>query len=200
MAELLSGDQAVRLAWVQLGALRAARVLPDDFEGAVLTSDGDVVHDLDGSPLFRRMPLYRGSQQFAYVDVAINPAIGTPFLSASRGSWSTVRLVRAAKQALGRRKAAPRYTRWRLVAYSYPKIAVQFLKGSDEAAMLALESWRPVPPAPDRPRPEPGDFQRWSLLERFRKTASRRESQFARHVSQVERWLKRRGRDRKSGA
>jgi hypothetical protein len=39
----------------------------------------------------------------------------------------------------------------RLVAYSYPKWAVQFLKASREVAMLELETWNPVLPAPEQP-------------------------------------------------
>jgi hypothetical protein len=191
MAQQLSGDQAVRIASVELSALRASDVLPDEFEGATLASEGTVVHDLSGAPLFRRIPIAQGKQQFAYVDVGVNPVMGTTFLSASRGPWSTTESVRNAKEALGRRKSAPSFTRWRLVAYSYPKIAVQFLKGAREVAMLELESWRPVPPAPDKPPREPGDFQRWSLVDRLGKSAARRESQFAKHVDQIERWVPR---------
>lgn len=194
MAQLLSGEQAVRIAVAELSALRASGVLPDEFEGATLASEGTLVHDVSGVPLFRRIPLSRGTQQFAYVDVGVNPVMGATFLSASRGPWSTARLVRDAKEALGRRKSAPTFTRWRLVAYSYPKVAVQFLRGAHEVAMLELESWRPVPASPDHPPREPGDFQRWSLVERFRKTAARREAQFAKHVNQVERWVARRER------
>jgi hypothetical protein len=196
MAELLTGDQAVRIALAELSALRASGVLPDEFEGAAITSEGTLVHDLNGSPLYRRIPLVRGSQQFAYADIAVNPAMGTTFLSASLGQWSTTSVVRAAKEALERRRSAPRYTRWRLVAYSYPKLAVQFLRGSQEVAMLELESWRRVPPSPEELAPEPGDFQRWSLLERLGKAASRRESRFATHVQHVERWIARQARRR----
>jgi hypothetical protein len=196
MAELLSGDQAVRIALAELNALRASGVLPDEFEGAAIASEGTLVHDLNGSPLYRRIPLSRANQQFAYADIAVHPAMGATFLSASLGQWSTAKVVRAAKEALGRRKGGPRYTRWRLVAYSYPKLAVQFLRGSQEVAMLELESWRRVPPAPDEQAPEPGDFQRWSLLERLGKTASRRESRFETHVQQVQRWIARQARRR----
>jgi len=194
MAELLRGDQAVRIALAELSALRASGVLPDEFEGAAIVSEGTVVHDLNGSPLYRRIPLARGGKQFAYADIAVNPAMGTTFLSASRGPWSTTSVVATAKEALRRRRAAPRYTRWRLVAYSYPKLAVQFLRGSEEVTMLELESWRRVPPPLDEPPLEPGDFQRWSLLERLGKNVSRRESRFARHVQQVERWIARQAR------
>ena len=49
MAELLSGDQAVRIALAVLSALRASGVLPVEFEGAVIASEGTVVYDLNGS-------------------------------------------------------------------------------------------------------------------------------------------------------
>src|SRR5712691_4458548 len=120
MAELLRGDQAVRIALAELSALRASGVLPDEFEGAAIASEGTVVHDLNGYPLYRRIPLARGGNQFAYADIAVNPAIATTFLRASRGPWSTTGLVATAKETRKRRRAAPRYTRWRLVAYSYP--------------------------------------------------------------------------------
>ena len=196
MAELLSGDQAVRIALAELSALRASGVLPVEFEGAVIASEGTVVYDLNGSPLYRRIPLAHGAKQFAYTDIAVNPAMGTTFLSASRGPWSTTSVVAMAKEALKRRRGAPQYTRWRFVAYSYPKLAVQFLKGSREVAMLELDSWRRVPPPPDEPPPEPGDFQRWSLLERLGKNVPRRESRFAKHVEHVERWISRQARSR----
>jgi hypothetical protein len=91
MAQLLSGEQAVRIAVAELSALRASGVLPDEFEGAALASEGTLVHDISGVPLFRRIPLSRGTQQFAYVDVGVNPVMGATFLSASRGPWSTAR-------------------------------------------------------------------------------------------------------------
>src|ERR1700730_2431647 len=128
MAQLLNGDQAVRMGSVELSALRASGVLPNEFEGATLASEGTVVHDVSGAPLFRRIAIAQGHKQFAYVDVAVNPVMGATFLSASLGPWSTTQSVGEAKKALRRRKSAPSFTRWRLVAYSYPKIAVQFIK------------------------------------------------------------------------
>ena len=192
MAEMLDGDQAVRIAIAEGSALRATGVLPAEFEGAAIASEGTVVHDLNGTPLHRRLPLTQRGRPFAYMDIAVNPVMGAPFLRVSLGSWSAAAVVRAARQALRKRRPAARPTSWRLVAYSYPKLAVQFLRGSQEVAMLELETWRPVPPAPEEPAREPGDFERWSIVDRLRNTAARRASRFNRHVAQLEKWTQRR--------
>ena len=59
-----------------------------------------------------------------------------------------------------------KYDEVRFVAYSYPKLAIQFLLKGKETLMLELVTWKPVPKKPDRNYDElPSNFERWSLVE-----------------------------------
>ena len=53
------------------------------------------------------------------------------------------------------------------MAYSYPKVAVAFFYKGKEASMLELKSWMEVPPSSlkERKPMEPGNFERWSLID-----------------------------------
>ena len=63
------------------------------------------------------------------------------------------------------RKEFSDYDEVRLVAFSFPKLAVQFLANGKEVIMLELGTWAVVPSeSPKRKRIEPSSFERWSLL------------------------------------
>ena len=67
------------------------------------------------------------------------------------------------------------YDEVRFVAYSYPKLAVQFLSSGRELAMLELFSWQPVPEHQDE---ETENFSRWSYLESLGRNAIKRAARF----------------------
>jgi hypothetical protein len=78
------------------------------------------------------------------------------------------------------------YSRIRFVAYSYPKLAVQFLSKNREVLMLELGSWKPVPAAKEVPEGEvrePEHFERWSLLDEMPQSMRRsRRTRFAKRA------------------
>ncbi|MGM0385280.1 MAG: hypothetical protein ACQERF_04765 [Actinomycetota bacterium] len=140
-----------------------AEVLPISLEGVRIHDPGTVVHDLNGEPLFRRIPLVRNRRGLGYSDIAVNDIFGEPLLSISfHGRWNEAAILRAATAALRRTRRAAKYDTARFVAYSYPKLAIQFLLDGREVAMLELHSWIPVPPEGDR-KADPY-FSRWSLI------------------------------------
>jgi hypothetical protein len=160
-------DTHRRRAAVELNALHASGALGDALERARI-GDGTPVHDLDGEVLFERLPL-TGQGHAGYADVAIHPAMGSILMSVSPDTpWDEAELLEAARRAAGEMLAPdglPPDATARFVAYSLPKVAVQFRSGDRELAMLDVWSGRPVPPLGDRPVAEgPGHFERWSFL------------------------------------
>jgi hypothetical protein len=156
-------------AWVELSHLRALGLLPDSFEKATIDAKGATpIYDLNGEVLFLRTPVSRPRVLQAYADIAVHPALGEPLVAVSSGAvWDEEALrkegVRAAV-ALGLRDAARMQIRF--VAYSFPKIALQFLSGRKEELMLELYTWQPVPPSTRTERYEPpSNFERWSFIE-----------------------------------
>lgn len=188
----LSRDQVKHLAGLELNALRAARVLPAEvFEGARVRTAGTEVYDLNGELLFHRVPVTRGQARVGYADVAAHPALGAPLLAATQGlDWNEDAIRKQAARAARARRKGLRYDRMRFVAYSYPKVGVQFLRGAEEVLLLEYGTWAVV----GRPRPEPrkplepSNFERWSLLDELperRKRVNMRA--FARRVRAWER-------------
>lgn len=164
----LSRDQIQRTAGLELNALRAAEVLDEQFEKVRVSSAGTAVHDPNGEVLFHRIPLARGRTSVGYADVAAQEALGEPLLAVSSGqAWDEKALLEegAAAARKGRRGFA--YDAVRFVAYSYPKVALQFLREGVETLMLELFTWAEVPPArPAERKPlEPSNFERWSVLD-----------------------------------
>lgn len=166
----LSEKQAIRVAGLELNALNFSGVMPRKLEGARLDEQTSVVHDVDGTPLFHRVTLRRGRRRVGYADVAVNDVFGEPLLAVALDAvWNEGTTLRRARAALSKRRPQPKYDEARLVTYSFPKLGVQFLSEGKEVLLLELETWAEVPPADervrDRRRLEPGNFERWSLLE-----------------------------------
>lgn len=158
----LDEEHALRIARLELNALHVAEVLPVSLQGAQVRAPGTVVYDLNGEALFRRIPLVRSRRGLGYADVAVNDVFTEPLLAVNlEAGWNETTLLRAASAALRKRQRA-RFDTTRFVAYSYPKLAVQFLLEGREVAMLELHSWIPVPPDTDR-KADPY-FERWSLI------------------------------------
>jgi Peptidase_C39 like family len=178
-----------RLAGLELNALRAADTLREDvFENARVTSTGTVIHDVNGEPLFHRIPLTRGKQRVAFADIAVNEALGHPLLAVSQGvDWDEKAILEKAAVAARKARRGLTYDKARFVAYSFPKVAVQFLKGDEEVLMLEWVTWVQVPPSRERRRDEPpGDFERWSLLDEMPAATKRANSR--KFLQRTERW------------
>jgi Peptidase_C39 like family len=178
-----------RLAGLELNALRAADALREDvFENARITSTGTVIHDVNGEPLFHRIPLTRGKRQLAFADIAVNEALGHPLLAISHGiDWDEKAILEKAAVAARKARRGFSYDKARFVTYSFPKVAVQFLKGDEEVLMLEWVTWAQVPPSRQRKRDEPpGDFERWSLLDEMPAATKRANSR--KFLQRTERW------------
>jgi hypothetical protein len=157
-----------RHAIAELSLLLLTRTLPPSLEGARIEPRGTVIHDLNGKPLFRRLAL-TGAAGSGYADVAIAPELGAPLVAVAQGQvWDEHGLL-----GEGRRVAAKRFhvsdaDEVHFVAYSFPKIALQFRdRAGKELLLLELWTWERVPEKrDDRKEGEPpGNFERWSYLE-----------------------------------
>ncbi|MGH2941265.1 MAG: hypothetical protein ACRDLN_00605 [Solirubrobacteraceae bacterium] len=184
---MATGNTSLRaLAWIELNMLNFADVLP--LRGAVMEREPTDVYDLNGEPLFQRFPIDL-PQGVGFVDVAADPRLGAPLVAVSAsGEWSEGALLHQATAAFGARFPGKAFDSARFVAFSFPKIAVQFLSYGEEIALLELFTWEPVPPACQRPTGEPpANFDRWSFLDELDPGAARtRRSRFTKRVAELE--------------
>lgn len=162
-----------RIACLELNLLNYSRSLErTSLEGAHLGT-GTPVYDPNGEVLFHRFPLIRGGVSAGYSDIAAHTALGMPLLAvAPLAQWDEQGTLALAQEAYRRESAEnPKrkesYDELRFVAYSFPKIAVQFLKNKREIEMLECFTWIKVPPANSKRREKlaPNNFERWSLLD-----------------------------------
>jgi len=168
----LTADQIQRIAGFELNALRVMNVLGEEFENVSISSVGTPIYDINGEILFYRLPLSQGDTSQGYVDIAANEALGGPLLSTSMGiEWDEKSLLQTGTYMALKERAGMEYNSVRFVAFSYPKIALQFLLDETEVLMLELYSWMEVPPSPkiERNLLEPSFFERWSLLDELPK-------------------------------
>jgi len=173
MDEKIRQSDIHKIGGLELNLLNYVRALPKGaFEGARLET-GTPVFDLNGELLFYRIPIVGAEgAQCGYADVAAHSALGAPLLGVAPSAvWDEQRLVGEAREVLASRhkarKAPVSYDEVRFVAYSYPKLAVAFFDKGKEVSMLELKSWLEVPPSnlKDRKPMEPGNFERWSLID-----------------------------------
>lgn len=168
MKPITNSTAVKRLAGLELNDLLLSQNLPADiFDDTRVSSGGTRVYDINGELLFRRLPIKKKNQSVGYTDIAVNPALGHPFLSASHGQdWNEKKLIADAQKALRKQRKRARFDRVRFVAYSYPKLAIQFLMDGQEVDLLELYTWKRIPGAKKRkPDQPPGNFERWSLLD-----------------------------------
>ncbi|MDQ2838387.1 MAG: C39 family peptidase [Actinomycetota bacterium] len=149
-----------------LSALDAGPALPP---GRRIDDQPTEIHDLNGELLFWRAPIIDAADSYdgdSYVDIAAHPALGAPLVALSHGvAWNPGEFVDRAQATLDR-QLSTEIDEVRFVAYSFPKIAVQFLNRGNELALVELFSWLPVPQRPERLAAElPGNFERWSYLD-----------------------------------
>src|SRR5512140_3648398 len=156
---------ARRIALLELNALAASGAWGQlDAAGLRVVARGTPIYDLNGELLFHRFALRKGDLP-GWADVAASPAFASPLIATSFGvAWEPAAPIEPAARAAGRRAASAKA---RIVAYSPPKIAVQFLAGDREVALIEAFTGIPVPRArrkeiSDAP---PSNFERWSLLD-----------------------------------
>jgi len=172
----LNPSEVHRLAATELNLFHLAGTIPGlHLEGAHI-QPGTPIYDLTGEILFYRVGLTSSSgPSSGYADIAAHSLFGAPLLAtAPDTSWNArawLEKARAAYQLIQTDVKRQRdYDEIRFVAYSFPKLAVQFLADGKEITMLELGTWAVVPPANRDRRPlEPGSFERWSLIEELPK-------------------------------
>ncbi|MGY4827642.1 C39 family peptidase [Sphaerotilaceae bacterium SBD11-9] len=175
----LPNELVPRLAGLELNSLRTSGVLGDEYEKLRIPKRGTAVHDPSGPVLFVRLPLVRGREGAGYVDIAVEEALGEPLLATGVGGpWDEKAILEAGIAAARKGRRGLKYDTVRFVAYSFPKIALQFLLKDTEVLMLELFSWAVVPPAKKRDRKplEPENFERFSLLEELPAAEKRRRA------------------------
>lgn len=179
-------DDARRLAGLELNALRYVEALPAaTFEGAKIAAAGTPVYDLTGELLFYRLPVATRGGVPAYADIAAHPALGAPLLALTSGlAWDAKALLSAAEATARKLMRGLKYDEARFVAYSFPKVAVEFRAGGSEVVMLELLTWVPVPVA-ELKKQDP-NFSRWSLLESL--PADRKRVAARRYNARVKAW------------
>lgn len=186
----LSIEAVPRLAGIELNALRAAGVLGENYEALAVRRTGTPVFDPNGELLFWRMPLARGrAASAAWVDIAAQEVMGEPLLATSYGAaWNEKALREEGRAAARKRRRSLKYDALRFVAYSYPKLALQFIHQGCEVLMLELFTWAEVPPAKPRERKplEPENFERYSLLDEL--SPAQRRSRAATFRKRVAAW------------
>jgi hypothetical protein len=139
------------VAALELNALAHAGVWPGTtFEGARMRMTPTPIHDVDGELLYVRVPIGGGRIE-GHVDVAASAAFAQPIVGLTLGKeWSERGVIAEATEHAKRQRKGLQFDDVRLVAYSHPKLAVQFLADGQEVAMLEVGSWTPVPPARTR--------------------------------------------------
>ncbi len=184
----LTEAQVARVAGLELNALANTGVLADELEGGRITGAGTPVYDLNGTLLFYRVPLSRGRKVVGYSDVGAHEALGEPLLGVSTGiAWNEKAIVKEATAAARAARPDLRFDEVRFVAYSFPKIGLLFLLGGREVLLLEWRTWAVVPPTTPQRKPlEPGNFERWSLLDES--PAKVREARSATFKARIEAW------------
>jgi hypothetical protein len=185
-----------RTAGLELNALRLAGVLGEEYEKVRVPASGTPIFDITGVLLYHRLPLTRGRDAVASADIAVEPIMGEPLLAVSMGlPWNEKELLAQATSAARKGRRGLKFDRTRFVAYSYPKVGVQFLLDDKEVLLLELGTWAEVPPARMEQRsvppkegeqpagPFPGNFDRWSVVEETPSDIRRaRERSYARRL------------------
>jgi hypothetical protein len=172
------GKNTQRIAGLELNALRVAGVLGEEYEKVRVPASGTPIFDITGVLLYYRLPLARGRDTVAGADIAVEPIMGEPLLGVSMGlAWNEKELLAEATRAGKKARRGLKFDAARFVAFSYPKVGVQFLLDGKDVLLLELGTWAEVPPArPDQrsrpPRegdqpagPFPANFDRWSVVE-----------------------------------
>lgn len=182
-------EQMLRIAGLELNALRATEALGEDFEKLSLPRKGTPIYDLNGDLLFYRLQLSRGRTAFGYADVAADDALGEPLLASATGvEWDEKALLEKCTLMAKKIRRGLKFDTIRFVAFSYPKIAAQFMLAGKEVLLLELISWLEVPTLNQKERKamEPSHFERWSLLDEMPQKT--RQTRIANFRNRLEQW------------
>ena len=120
-------------AVLELSLLHWAGLLGLDLEGAVLKSEQACgIYD-NKRLLWSRVPLQKGFNLFGFADVAENGSLGGIVFRVGTGFDCSLvsNFVKAAIARLPPQVAA-KVTGWRIEAYSFPKLAIQFINSEGE--------------------------------------------------------------------
>lgn len=149
MRSTIHPERIRKFAGLELNALRYLNILPANvFEGARISGTGTPIYDINGQVLFHRIPLDSKAGQVAYADMAADIRLAAPVLSVSYGQlWDEKAILKEAAARIQRVRQRIKYDEIRFTAYSYPKIALQFLFKKKEVMMLEWASWDQVPAA-----------------------------------------------------
>lgn len=184
MSPTISRERALLLAARQVTLLVSADALPDTLVGAELEPEATEVFDVNGDLLFWRVAL-RGRHD-GYLDVAADARVGTLLMAtAPDAAWHPEKLLEEARGAFAAVERREAVDEVRFVAYSYPKLAVQFSAHGKEVAVLELFTWLPVPER--RAKEEPGNFERWSYLDALGRKAEKAVARFEEELKATER-------------
>jgi len=192
MDPTLEATEVHRLAAIELNLLNLAHTLPGmPLDGAQM-EPGTAIYDPGGEVLFYRVSLRNRGARVGYADLAAHTLFGAPLLAtAPDATWDPDAWIAQARTALRQTrhegKTPLTYDEVRLVAFSFPKLAVQFLAGGKEVVMLELATWAVVPPTDRNRRPmEPSNFERFSLIEEMPNERKRdAHGRFEEHVSRL---------------
>lgn len=171
MDQSIQPAEVHRLGTIELTLFNLAHTLPGMRLDGASIDPGTPIYDPTGQVLFYRVSLRQGEARVGYTDIAAHTLFGSPLLATAPDStWDPDAWIAQARTALRQKSSEgntpPAYDEVRLVAYSFPKLAVQFLDGGKEVAMLELVTWAEVPPTDRNRRPmEPASFERFSLIE-----------------------------------
>ena len=202
MKPYLQPSEVHRMAVIELNLFNLAHTLPGmHLEGTVFDA-GVPIYDPCGEVLFYRLPLrHESGRQTGYADMAAHTLFGAPLLAtAPDAAWNAETWIAQAQSALARLRHDHDYRKMkladydevRLVAFSFPKLAVQFLRKGKELIMLELGTWAIVPPArrEERKPMEPSSFERWSLIEEMpdaeKEAAHERFEERTKNLSEIE--------------
>lgn len=183
MKTAIHPEQVTRLAGLELNALRYLGILPGEvFDGTRVPAKGTPIYDVNGEILFYRITLNSNAGQMAYADMAADTRLGAPLLAVSYGQqWDEKAIIKEATNWFQQKIGDKEFDEIRFVAFSFPKIALQFLNDDKEVAMLEWKSWEKVPKTTARDlkarkKLQPGNFERWSMLDETPKKEQQKNS------------------------
>jgi hypothetical protein len=184
--DTISRQTVKRIAALELNALLYTNVLPyETFNNSIIRSPGTPIHDINGELLYYRIPILKGRNLIAYSDIAANSVFGSPLIAISSGQEWNEKYILNKAISIVRRHHKREFDKIRLVAYSFPKIAIQFLNHEEETLMLEFGTWVPVPE--EAKNESDVNFKRWSLIEEIpRKTKLIRRKAFEKRISNWE--------------
>ena len=138
-------ERVPAIAAAQLSMLVGTGVLDRELEGREVPQEGTPIYDLEGEVLFERVRMGERTT----VDLAVLPELGSPLVGVNGGQpWDPRALIDEATAALRKQQPEAGFDEVRLVAYSFPKLAVQFLDGGREVALIECHTGAPVPEEP----------------------------------------------------